>query len=119
VQVTRAKAIKVHCFDCAGESNKEVTLCVVFDCPLWQFRTGQSLNSAVYKSRMMTAKTNYAEDLAEMDASGIETSRFWRFSCLKSASVAKKSRQSSPDTQSATESKKRTKSPILSEKGTF
>lgn len=50
--MTRAKAIQKHCFDCAGGSAKEVTMCELTDCPLWPYRTGQSLESKVYLRRM-------------------------------------------------------------------
>ncbi|MBE3040311.1 MAG: hypothetical protein IMZ62_16055 [Chloroflexi bacterium] len=89
--MTKSKAIKLFCFDCAGESNKEVTLCAALDCQLWPFRFGNSPASAAYKSRMMTAKTNYAADFAEMDADGLEIARFFRFSSSKKRSVAQKS----------------------------
>ena len=91
--MTKAKAIKTFCFDCAGDSNKEVTLCPCFDCPLWEYRTGQGVNSSTYRSRMDTALKNYAEDLAQMSADGCETGRFYKVSSSKSRSVAKKSRQ--------------------------
>ena len=88
--MTKSKAIKIHCFDCAGESNKDVTLCPVFDCPLWPFRTGQGPTSNGYKSRMMTAKTNYAEDLTEMAREGYEISRFFQFSTANRRAGARK-----------------------------
>ena len=89
--MTKSKAIKLHCFDCAGESQKEVTLCPVFDCPLWPFRFGNSPSAAAYKSRMMTAKANYSEDFSEMLANGIETTRFFQFQQSKQRTVAPKS----------------------------
>jgi hypothetical protein len=89
--VTKAKAIKLFCFDCAGESNKEVTLCSAFDCQLWQFRTGQTTGTMGYKARMTTAKANYAEDLKEMAADGLEIARFFQFSSCKRAPGARKS----------------------------
>jgi len=89
--MTKSKAIKLFCFDCAGESTKEVTLCPCLDCQLWPFRFGNSPASATYKSRMMTAKSNYPEDFSEMLANGIETSRFFQFSSSKKRSVAQKS----------------------------
>lgn len=91
--MTRSKAIKAHCFDCAGDSNKEVTLCCAFDCPLWEHRTGQSLASSVYRKRMEVARKNYAEELSAMAADGIETARFWKFQSIKSASGGRKSRK--------------------------
>jgi hypothetical protein len=89
--MTKSKAIKLFCFDCAGESTKEVTLCPALDCQLWPFRFGNSPASAAYKSRMTTAKANYSADFAEMAANGIETARFFQFSSSKQRSVAQKS----------------------------
>ena len=89
--MTKSKAIRLFCFDCAGESTKEVTLCPAIDCQLWPFRFGNSPASATYKSRMMTAKANYSEDFSEMLANGIEIARFFQFSSSKKRSVAQKS----------------------------
>jgi len=89
--MTKSKAIKLFCFDCAGESTKEVTLCPALDCQLWPFRFGNSPAAAAYKSRMMTAKANYSEDFSEMLANGIEIARFFQFSSSKKRSVAQKS----------------------------
>ena len=33
--------IRAKCLDCAGQSFREVRLCVVFDCPLWFCRMGK------------------------------------------------------------------------------
>jgi hypothetical protein len=88
--MTKSKAIKLFCFDCAGESAKEVTLCPVLDCQLWPFRFGNSPASAAYKSRMMTAKVNYSADFAEMAVDGIETTRFFQFSKQKAVSAAQR-----------------------------
>ena len=54
--MTRAKAIKQHCFDCAGGTAKEVTLCELTDCFLWPYRTGQSPESKSYQKRMAKAQ---------------------------------------------------------------
>ena len=102
--MTKTKAIKLHCYDCAGETSKEVTLCVAFECPLWPFRTGES--PATYRRRMETAKRNYAQDFAEMAADGIETGRFWQFSIKKTMRGAKKSRKTATDTDNRAESQK-------------
>ncbi len=34
-------AINAKCYDCCGFSRKEVTLCEMMDCPLWQLRPWQ------------------------------------------------------------------------------
>jgi hypothetical protein len=66
----------LHCWDCAGETSKEVTLCVVFDCPLWPYRTGSGSKSNTYRKRMETAIVNYAEDLKTMAAEGYQVAKF-------------------------------------------
>lgn len=63
---TKAKAIKEFCFECSGDSAKEVTLCVCPGCPLWPYRTGNHLTSTVYKKRMATAAVNYAEEVTDI-----------------------------------------------------
>jgi hypothetical protein len=65
--MNRTKAIKVHCLECAGDSAKEVTLCAITDCPLWQFRTGSLPRSTVYKKRMAKAKKRWPNDYKEME----------------------------------------------------
>lgn len=58
--MTRAKAIKKHCFECAGESAKEVTICELKDCPLWPYRLGNSPESKAYQKRV--ARYGFLED---------------------------------------------------------
>jgi hypothetical protein len=65
--MTKQKAIKINCFECAGDSNKEVTLCTAFDCPLWEYRTGNHITSRIYKERMATALKNYGKELLAED----------------------------------------------------
>lgn len=74
--MTRARAIAKHCFECAGNSHKEVTLCHIFDCPLWEYRTGQSLKSKAYQHRMRKAVKRYAKELKELEAEGISVAPF-------------------------------------------
>lgn len=50
--MTRAKAIKKYCFDCAGDSSKEVVLCELTGCPLWPYRLGNSPDSKAYQKRL-------------------------------------------------------------------
>jgi len=38
--MSRTRAVKAHCLDCAGETANEVVLCQVFDCPIWEWRFG-------------------------------------------------------------------------------
>ncbi len=34
------KAIRDKCLDCCNGQKKEVKLCPIEDCPLWEYRTG-------------------------------------------------------------------------------
>lgn len=63
--MTRSKAIAKHCLDCAGIP-KEVTLCHLFDCSLWEFRFGNSLKSKFFRERMERAKVRYPKDISEI-----------------------------------------------------
>lgn len=38
-KMSRTRAIKVNCFECAGDNAFEVLLCHLEDCPLWPYRT--------------------------------------------------------------------------------
>ena len=64
--MNKAQAIKLKCLDCAC-SQKEVTLCHIVDCPLWQFRFGYSMNDQKYSKRMEAAKKRYPKDYGEME----------------------------------------------------
>ena len=88
--MTKSKAIKLHCFGCAGESNKEVTLCAAVDCPLWEYRTGNHISSNAYKDRLATAAKNYAREYADL-TDDPEIAKAFKLSTCKSRSVAKKS----------------------------
>ncbi len=63
--MTKAKAIKMFCFDCAGESSKEVALCTCGDCPLYPFRFGNTPGTKAYKERMAGAKERWPAEYAE------------------------------------------------------
>ena len=88
--MTKTKAIKTYCFECAGESNKEVTLCSAFDCPLWDYRTGAKSGTKVYLNRMNTAKSNYPGEYSEFE-NGLKCARFSDSPSSKQRSVAGKS----------------------------
>lgn len=66
--MTRTEAIRLYCLDCSGGSPKEVTLCVIGDCPLYPFRFGNSPDTNGYKRRMNKAKENYPQEWAEVIA---------------------------------------------------
>lgn len=74
--MTKSKAIKLKCLDCGGGSPKEVTLCHLFDCPLWPFRTGSSIDSKTYCKRMEAAFKNYKEDLKALQDQGTDIALF-------------------------------------------
>jgi hypothetical protein len=38
------KAIKLHCFQCCGESRKEQEACEIDTCPLWPYRLGKKFS---------------------------------------------------------------------------
>lgn len=78
-------AIKTYCFECAGGSNKEVTLCVVFDCPLWEWRFGYPMKSKRFWQRMKTATVNYREDMAETHRGTIDIRPFFPTDATHSA----------------------------------
>lgn len=62
----KAKAIRLKCLDCSGDSPKEVTLCHLVSCPLWPYRFGYSTNDKRYQKRMETAKRNYPDEYLEV-----------------------------------------------------
>lgn len=64
--MNKSQAIKQHCLECSGGSPKEVTLCHIVYCPLWQFRFGYSIKDKRYKKRVDAAKKKYAEEYREM-----------------------------------------------------
>ena len=74
--MTKQDAIRLHCLECAGDSRKDVTLCHLFDCPLWPWRTGTHISSGTYAERISKALVNYPEDVAELVKLGTDVSRF-------------------------------------------
>ena len=64
--MNKSQAIKRKCFECAGESPKEVTLCHIVDCPLWPYRFGYSMKDKRYQKRIKSAKRRYPDDFQEM-----------------------------------------------------
>lgn len=74
--MTKTQAIKQNCYECAGDSHKDVTLCVMFDCPLWPFRLGSVAGTPVYKRKMEAGLKHYAQDVREMREDGLDIGRF-------------------------------------------
>ena len=64
--MTRAKAIAKKCLECSGDNTKEVTLCYLFDCPLWEYRFGNSLKSKNFQARMDRAKARHPKEIDEI-----------------------------------------------------
>ncbi len=64
--MNKSKAIKQYCLECSGDSPKEVTLCHIVYCPLWQFRFGYSIKDKRYKKRIDAAKRKYPKEYQEM-----------------------------------------------------
>lgn len=64
--MNRSQVIRLNCLECSGDSPKEVTLCHIVTCPLWQFRFGYSTNDKRYKERIQAASKNHPEEYQEM-----------------------------------------------------
>jgi hypothetical protein len=71
------KRISMKCLGCVGGSRKEVTLCHLFDCPLWAYRTGSTIRSTKYKKRMQTARDRYKKEFEELERMGITFEDFF------------------------------------------
>lgn len=63
---TRATAIRDFCLECSGFSSKDVSLCFLVSCPLWEFRFGNSAKSKAYKQRMKRAIEKYPKELDDI-----------------------------------------------------
>jgi hypothetical protein len=74
--MTKREAIRLKCLECGGGSPTEVTLCNVFECPLWQFRTGHCLKSKIYRRRMEVAQRRLAKSLRELEKNDTDISFF-------------------------------------------
>ena len=77
--MTKQRAISVFCKDCAGGSSKEVTLCHIFDCPLWPWRTGLHISSKAYAERITSGLNKNPEEVAELVKMGVDISRYTSF----------------------------------------
>lgn len=62
----KTKAIHDYCLECAGDTFKDVTLCHLSDCPLWEYRIGAHVSSPRYAKRVRDAIARYPEDVAEV-----------------------------------------------------
>ena len=75
-KISPRKAIQKKCLDCSVTS-KDVTLCYIFDCPLWEFRTGYHISTKAYKVRMNGALERYQDELNELKREGIDIQPFY------------------------------------------
>ena len=64
--MNKSRAIKLNCSECSGNSPKEVSICSIFDCPLWQYRFGYPMKDKRFEKRMTAVKKNYPEEYQEM-----------------------------------------------------
>ena len=74
--MTKQRAIYLKCLDCSGSSPKEVTLCSLFDCPLWPYRCGYHISSGRYSERIRTAFSKNTEDIEELQREGLDMAAF-------------------------------------------
>ena len=81
--MTKQAAIRKHCLECAGDSRKEVSLCHLFDCPLWPWRTGTHTTSKTYVARINKTLESCPEAVAALGKLGVDISRFIPFSAEK------------------------------------
>jgi len=78
--LNKSKAIKLKCLDCSGGSPKEVTLCSIFDCPLWPYRTGNSLQSKICRKRIEAAFRNFPDDIKALQNQDVDIGFLRRYS---------------------------------------
>ncbi len=71
----RSKAIANKCLECAGNF-KEVTICHLFDCPLWEHRFGKGPHTTKAQERMTGGIKRFRKDLQELINMGIDISFF-------------------------------------------
>lgn len=70
--MTKGRAIKMHCLDCAGGTALEVTLCGITDCPLWEHRLGCSPRSRQYQERVTRALAAHPGVVEELCQAGVD-----------------------------------------------
>lgn len=75
-RLTRQRAIAKYCRECSGDSAKEVTLCSLINCPLWEYRCGCHTSSKSYKARIRGAFKRYEPEVAELRSLGLNIGNF-------------------------------------------
>jgi hypothetical protein len=74
--MTKQRAIYLKCLDCSGGSAKEVTLCNILDCPLWEYRCGYHISSKRYRERIETAFAKQTDAILELKSIGLTKASF-------------------------------------------
>jgi hypothetical protein len=74
--MTKGRAIKLYCLECAGDSANETTLCQIKDCPLWEHRLGGGMRTAGYQNRVKGLWERGGEVVEAARADG-QTLDFW------------------------------------------
>jgi hypothetical protein len=74
----KRRAIREKCLECSGDSPKEVTLCHLFDCPIWPFRTGSFITSSLYRTRIDKTFAKYPDEVAALAEMEITKDDFLR-----------------------------------------
>lgn len=69
--MTKQKAIAKYCLECSGDQPKEVIICHLADCPLWEYRCGYHIDTTRYRARIGRALKNYAKDVKALEEVGI------------------------------------------------
>jgi hypothetical protein len=81
------KAIKAKCLDCAADESLEVKFCVVFDCPLWPYRTGVNVETKAYKRAMELAWGCHPQIVREIERGRIDKAHFFPATIAPGASL--------------------------------
>jgi hypothetical protein len=74
--MTKQRAIYLKCLDCAAGDRKEVLFCMIFDCPLWEYRCGCHISSCRYRDRVQRAFKTFREIVAELQQEGLDMADF-------------------------------------------
>lgn len=76
--MTKQRAIYLKCLDCAAGDRQEVLFCVIFDCPLGEYRCGRHLSSGRYRAQIERAFKNFPRIAAELRREGLDMADFLR-----------------------------------------
>lgn len=76
--LSKARAIKLYCLECAGGTASEATFCHLLECPLWPFRLGAGIKSKLYRQRVTGAFTRRPDIVKELKELGFGLEDFLR-----------------------------------------